>query len=364
MKHQEWTQQQLDAAAALADEIMQSAPAGQTVEQHMKDALAMRVEGIDAGQQVAALCAGIDLFYKTLERAEKQDLSVLVSEELDRLAAGQDAPAQAAQLHDILSACARATGQPEPETADPDQIPAMREAICEYFSQYALLCTTNPALVELVQAIGTDRLEVLQKAEAQVLDERYLALALYIQKATGQLDGIPADLTAKEIGVSAASALCTGRTLRDGLLGKIDASTMKARLKLIAGVTLLALLIAVAAKLALAVGVLTFFFVETIVGLGLIGTIAAIALGLVTGGSVVQSAARLAASVAAATGVDKLVDTAVSKLSNWYHLTLQPAAQAFWERVRALLRRSAEAETDTQTTSAQQADEAAAPAKA
>lgn len=363
MKQPKWTQQQLNAASALAKEIMQAAPADLTIEQYMKDTLATRVEGIDAGQQVSELCAGIDLFHKTLARAEQKGLAELVGAELDRLAADGSEQEQADRLHAILCACAHTTGQPEPESAGPDQIPALRSAICEYFNDYALLCTSNAALVELAQAIGTDRLQPLQQAEAQALDERYIALALYIQKATGALDGIPAELSAQEIGVSVASSLCTQQVLRDGARGAIDFSTMKAKLKLIAGVALLALLIIVSAKLALAVGALTFLFVQMVVGLGVIGTIVAGVLGLALGKQVVDSGVELAEIVAAATGVDVVMANLYDKWNEWYQNTLRPAAQAFWQRVRALLHRT-DSETVPETKTAPAEQTAAEPATA
>ncbi len=354
MKQQKWNKEQLQTARTLAETMLAEAQTGLTVEQNMKNALASRLEGVDAGLIVDDLCDGIDLFHDGMQKAEEKGTTALVQDVLDQLLQDKTPDEQATQLSKVLTACAQAAGQQPPQTGDASQIPAMRDAICEYFSEYALLHIDCAASAQLMQDLG-DSQQAMWQAEEKRLDERYMALALYIQKATGNLDGVPDELDAKQIGVSAAAALCEQRTILAGILGRVDWDTVRARLKLIAGVAAAALLIVVAAKLALVLGGLTFLFVQAIVGMGIIGTIAAVFLGLVTVKQIVTAGADLVQKVAEVTGLDQLVHKGLEKLGNWYQNTLRPAMQAFWERVRQMLNRPAD-KAETQDTAQDQTE--------
>ena len=353
MKQVKWTQEQLSAARALAVGLAGEARTDLTVEQNMKNALASRLEGVDADHIVSDLCDGIDAFHQAYEKAQDEGLEALVNASLDGHLSGKTEDEQADWLYSVLTACAQAVDQPIPERQAGVTAGQLRGMVVEYFTDYALLHIDCGATEFLVSELdGADR---LADAEDWAFSERYMALALYLLKSAGDLKGVPAQMGAKEIGASAAAAMCESRVVRDGLLGRIDWEDVKRKLKLIAGAVLTAVILIVAARLAATAFIVTGVLVEAIVGMGVIGSAAGFLLGIAAAVKIISKGGDIAAAAAIVTGFGEVVREKTGRLSDWYHETFLPAAKNFWQRVRAALsglagHRAAAQETEAETT--------------
>lgn len=353
------------AVKALMQEMMADRDAGKSIHENIREQLQKRVDGVDADRVMAGLEKGICNFHENLHKAEEQGLDVLAESSLDEMLEKRNEEEQRALLADLLTALAEASGHPVPGAfAETGELGELKAAVKEYICEYSVLHLDCEASERLLEELGAEQMELLREAQEEENLERYTAAAMYILKVTGTQEEIPADMSEHEIGVAAAASVCSQQTIRSGLLGRIDWEKVKARLKLIAGVAVLAVLTAVSAKLAVVTGALVFYFVQAVVGLGVIGTIAAAAFGAAAAFNFVKSMLSAGKKIGETTGVNEKLAQGSARLGAWIENTVKPAAQAFWEKIKTLFAartasQNTQRHTQAHTAAEEKADEAA-----
>lgn len=326
-----WTKEQLAAAAALAQELQAQADPQRTVEENMQAALLRRVDDIDAQQTVTELCSGIRSFHTTLKRTQEQGLPAVVDQTLEAILANRTQEEQAQVLHELLAAFSPVQDLAQ---GDPAQVDVMKRQLREYLCQYGVLDLGSEGAEVLMRELGRQDLEALSQAQDRASQEQYTALAFYLQKLQGELDAVPDELSAQEIGALTAAAYGTNHTILEGLLGKIDWETVKHRLMMIAGAGLLTLMTIAVAKVVLFTGTLTFWIVKGVVGMSVIGTIVAAFFGFSVVSDILSTAVEIGQSLARATHLDEGVRAGASVLHKWLQETVRPKAAEFWQAVK------------------------------
>jgi len=330
----QWTKQQLKTAAALAQELQEQADPKKSVEENMQEALLCRADNIDAQRIVAELRDGIQSFHDTFAQTQEQGLDAVVDQKLDAILEGYTEPEQVQVLHELLTAFAQVCQVQAPAAADPAQLNEMKAKVREYLCQYSVLNLGAEGSEILLRELGQAELEQLSQAQDKAGREQYIALAFYIQQARGELDAVPNELSAQEIGALTAAAYESQRVILGGLLGKLDWESVKRTLMMIAGAAVLAVLGFAMLKIAAFAGTLTYLVIKGLVGMSVIGTVMGLFFGFEIVSNFIDIAIKAGEAIAHVTHLDEGLKTATTVLSKWFQETVRPKVAAFWQAVK------------------------------
>lgn len=334
MSNNKWTKEQLEKAGKLAQAMMTEAEEGVPKEQNLKDSLVRRVEGGNPDNVIANLQEGIRIFHNTFNQAQSRGITSLLDSKFDEMLSGYDEEEQKTLMKDIFEGCVEASGQEISEDLEtPESLEELKEAVKEYIVEYSVLNLDCEAAARILQEIGADSIKELQDAEELSRKEAYTALAVYILMATGELTDIPAGITAKEIGVYTAASYCEQKTILEAIHGKINWDEVKSLLKLIAGCAVIAIVTIVAVKAAFVAGVVAAVVTESIIGLGIIGTLVAFVFTYGIIDSIVQTTLPVIMKVGEVTGINEKANAVWAKISEWFNNTVRPAFASFKEKV-------------------------------
>lgn len=282
---QQLTAEELKNVYTLANEMQKESQSTQSLEQNMQMSLSSRVEGMDTAAVVSDLCDGIREFDCTLQAAETTDVKEIIQEKLNAVLQGKDNMEQANILTGILNAFANQS----PMEADAPQfqftmgqevtdeeLKQLKTSVVTYIDQFALINMCDDTAETMNQLLGQDVSGQLQTLTWNEEAKYYVALATYLLQVQGNLDSIPSDMGAKEIGISTAAAIAADSAVHDHASGKKNWETVLNVLKIIAAVALTLLAVVVVAKLAAVAALIAYVLAESVIGLGIIGTIAAL----------------------------------------------------------------------------------------
>lgn len=331
MSRVNFTKEQIASAERLAKELRSEAEVQLTVEENLANSIRMRVQDADAENTVADIKKGIAVFHELYGRAVEKDLSSVVGEEVDKLLADMDETQQRTALTNILKCCHAAVGEEFPEDKEYD-LDVLREAVCIYFSEYSLIHMIDEDT--LPEELDEEQLQKLAAASEEAYQEEYAAVAMYLLQVTGEVEQIPADLTPSEIGTMTAAGMAASNSYLQAVTGKIDVEQFKKKLKLIAGVAMLALIIVAGWKITkIAVVVSMVSFGALLTKLGVVSKVFTYLAGAVTASEIWDRTEALGKKIAQSTGVAQAVASVREKINSFVTGSLMPRVKGFWEKL-------------------------------
>ena len=333
MSMDKFTKEQIARASALAQELRSETNPQLTIEQNLENSIRMRIQDVDAKNVVTEINKGILSFRELYGKAAETDLANVIKEELDKLLLNMDEEQQRESLTNILRCCASATGQEIPTDQEYD-LEVLREAVCIYFSEYSLVHMIGEDM--LVEELDAEQIQKLLAASEEAYQEEYAAVAMYLLQVTGDVAQIPETLTPEEIGIMTAASIAAKNSYLQMILGKIDLEQIKRTLKLIAGITMLAILIAASwnvAKIAVAISMMCVGAALT--KLGVTSKIITYLTGALTVSGIVEGVQKLGQNITRRSGLTQAVGAVFEKVKSYVTGSLVPAAKEFLKKLGA-----------------------------
>lgn len=325
-----FTKEQIANAVRLAEELRSETETQLSVKQNLVNSIRMRVQDVDAENTVEEISKGIKTFHELYGRAVERDLPSVVREEMDKLLVDMDETQQRTVLTNILKCCGAATGQEFPEDKV-YKLDVLREAVCIYFSEYSLVHMIDTDTFP--QELDAEQFQKLTAASEVAYQEEYVAVAMYLLQTAGEVEQIPANLTPGEIGTMTAASMTVNNSYLQMLAGKIDMEQLQKKLKLIAGVTMLALLVVASWKIAHVAVALSMVGVGALLTkLGVTGKVFTYLAGTVTVSEIADGVRHIGQRIARSTGVDQAVAKVCEKVASFIG-SLKTKAMGFWEKL-------------------------------
>lgn len=341
------TEKEILMVQELAAQMKEEAGNALSLEKNLQNSLASRVEGLDTSVVISDICAGVDEFEAAYKKAQDGDINEIIINKLTLALKDKEDLEKYQILTELFETFSRqVNGLCEEELqAEVDfktkseitqkDLQELTIAVAEYISEFALLSIDTEPAKAMLNLLGDEMVEELKDVVWNEQAKYYMALSIYILKVQGKIVSIPADVTAKEIGISAAAFMKSESIKLAGILGKIPWSKVLEKLKVVAAVALALLAAAVVIATSFIVGETVFLLSQAILGFSIIGTIVSVGLALIAGGKTADALVDLSdqVSMAAEVAKEKILEW-YEYFSKWLKEKAIPELKTYWNHMK------------------------------
>lgn len=340
MKKIHFNTDEMTAINTLAAEIAAEANPDLTTAENLRRSLMKRTSGNATGV-AEDLLSGIALFDGLYRDAESRSPYQIIRTHLQELLDNSDPDRRGVILEGIIRGAYEAAGEEVnlPENMMPAALMEIAISAIEDLSLTGMTSGNTP-LGEMNAADTKALFDRLTKAA----DGNAMAMAAYILHRQGQLPSLPEDTTAQQIGAITAASVAARDSIVESIQGKADMDKIIKALKVIAGLTVMALIVigtpmvlkaSVAAVAKFCVGVFgaKMLFMESLLSWMLLGATAGTILGAVTVG---------ACEIGKAAGVPTAIAEVWQALRRYVRKHIAPKVSLAVDTTAGLIREAAE----------------------